>query len=554
MMSKVQTKLNIIYGKSGTGKSEYLYHDMDKKMSEFKNIFVIVPEQSNLTSEKKFFEITGRKAMLNVEVLTLSRMAYRVLEELEIATKCLTKVGKAMLIFELLSQHKKDLKFLGKSEKNIEIVDKMLTEFKKHDVSVEDLKNLKLEDQYVSLKLQDMRLLYEQYEEKLVQNLVDENDELTLLKNNLKFSKMFENSCIYMDEFFGFTPQEYGVFEELLKQCEEMNVAVCLDYLETKKEKENDIFYFNRKYVKKLLEIASNQDCKIELIFKDKPYRFKNNELLLLEKNLCGSNQKWEGKIENIELFLANNPYSEVDYVAKKIYHLVKNHGYKYHEIAIIANDIENYAEDSKAIFQKYEIPIFIDEKKDLNQNILIQYLVSLLDVFDYNWSFDAVFNYLKIGLLELDYNAVCRLENYCKKWGIRGAKWQREFLYEPLNESQEDLEKIRKKIVEPLLAFKNNFLQNKTVADLTQNIYDFLLENGVINNLNQKMIQANNIEISNEYNTSYKILIHVLEELVELFGKEKVTFEKYKELLKVGIQASELRQNSSNARPSYFG
>lgn len=542
MMSKMQTKLNVIYGRSGTGKSEYLYRDMEQKISQFKNIFVIVPEQSNLVSEKKFFEITGRKAMLNVEVLTLSRMAYRVLEELEIATNSLTKVGKSMLIFELLSQNKKALKFLGKSEKNIQIIDKMLTEFKKHNVSVEDLKNLKLEDQYVSLKLQDMTLLYEKYEEKLAQNLVDENDELTILKSNLKFSKMFENSCIYMDEFFGFTPQEYGIFEELLKLCREMNVAVCLDCLESTKKKENDIFYFNRKYAKKLLEIASKQGCKIEFIKRDKPYRFKNNELVILEKNLYGNTQKWEEKIENMELFLANNPYSEMDYVAKKIYHLVKNDGYKYYEIAIIANDIENYAEDSKAIFQKYQIPIFIDEKKDLNQNILIRYLISLLDIFDYNWSFDAVFNYLKIGLLGFDFENICRLENYCKKWGIRGIKWQREFLYEPLNENQENLEKMRRKIVEPLLILKNNFFQNKTVADLTQIIYDFLLENDIIHNLNEKVIQANDVEISNEYNTSYKILMHVLEELVKLFGKEKITFEKYKELLKVGIQASELR------------
>ena len=542
MMSKVQTKLNVIYGRSGTGKSEYLYCDIDQKISRFKNIFVIVPEQSNLISEKKFFEITGRKAMLNVEVLTLSRMAYRVLEEVEIATNPLTKVGKSMLIFELLNQNKKALKFLGKSEKNIQIVDKMLTEFKKHNVSVEELKNLKLEDQYVSLKLQDMTLLYEKYEEKLAQNLVDENDEMTLLKNNLKFSKMFENSCIYMDEFFGFTPQEYDIFEELLKVCKEMNVSVCLDCLESTKRKENDIFYFNRKYAKKLLEMASNQGCKIKLITRDKTYRFKNIELLSLEKSLCGNSQKWEGKIENIELFLANNPYSEVDYVAKKIYYLVKNFGYKYHEIAIIANDIENYAEDSKAIFQKYQIPIFIDEKKDLNQNILIRYLISLLDIFDYNWSFDAVFNYLKIGLLGLDFNSICCLENYCKKWGIRGAKWQREFAYEPLNENQENLEKMRRKIVEPLLTFKNNFSQNKTVADLTQIIYNFLLENNIIHNLNERMIQANDVEISNEYNTSYKILFHILEELIDLFGKEKITFEKYKELLKVGIQASELR------------
>ena len=73
---------NLIYGRSGTGKSEFLYKDIDKKIDKFKNIFIIVPEQSNLTSEKKFFEITGRKTLFNVEVLTLSRMAYRIQSEI----------------------------------------------------------------------------------------------------------------------------------------------------------------------------------------------------------------------------------------------------------------------------------------------------------------------------------------------------------------------------------------------------------------------------------------------------------------------------------------
>ena len=73
-MIEKQAKLRIIYGRSGSGKSEYIYHDMDKKIEQFKNIYIIVPEQSNLTSEKKFFEITGRKSLFNVQVLTLSRM------------------------------------------------------------------------------------------------------------------------------------------------------------------------------------------------------------------------------------------------------------------------------------------------------------------------------------------------------------------------------------------------------------------------------------------------------------------------------------------------
>ncbi len=535
-------KLNLIYGKSGTGKSELIYQDIKQKMDVFKNIFIIVPEQSNLTSEKKFFEVTGKKCMLNVEVLTLSRMAYRISNETGEDKTPLSKVGKSMILYDLLNKNRKNLNFLGKSEKNIDLVGNMLTELKKHNISLEMLKNVELEDEYTKLKLKDIERLYEKYEERLADQLIDENDQLTKLSEQIKNSEMFENASIYIDEFFGFTPQEYVIFEELLKKCDEMTVSVTLDKIESTQKKENDIFYFNRLYAKKILEIAERQQYRINLIFLEKPHRFKNEELLLLEKNLYAENQKYEKETRDIQLFLANNPYSEIENVAKKIYQLVKEEGYKYREIGIVTNEIANYAEDAKAIFQKYNIPIFIDEKKDLNQNILIKYILSLLDIFTNQWSYDAVFNYLKLGLLDFDYYTICVLENYCKKWGIRGAKWYKQsFSYEPLNEKQEELETMRKHIVEPLMAFKQSFMQNKTVLELTQNIYQFLIQNKVIERLDEKIKSYRKIEVSNELNTSYKILIHILEEMVTLFGEEKITFETYQELLTIGIQASEL-------------
>jgi len=534
-MVKQQAKLNLIYGKSGTGKSEYIYKDINEKIEKFKNIFIIVPEQSNLTSEKKFFEITGRKAMLNCEVLTLSRMAYRISNEIGGNYPCLSKIGKSMVISDLLSKNKKHLNFLGKSDKNIDIADKMFTELKKHNISVENLKNIELEDKYTELKINDISFLYDEYQKKLEGKLIDENDELSILAKNIKNSEMFDNASIYIDEFFGFTPQEYDIFEELIKKCDEITVSICLDKIESDKNKESDIFYFNRKYAKRILEIADRQNIKINFINLDNTYRFKNDELKLLEKNLYCGNKKYENKTENIELFLASNPYSEVENVAKKIYDLVKNHNYKYREIGIITNDIESYSEDAKAIFEKYEIPIFIDEKKDLNQNILIKYIIALLEIFEQNWSYDSVFNYLKIGLLDFEYYDICLLENYCKKWGIRGSKWyNREFNYEPLNDIQEKLENLRKEIVNPLIQFKQNFMENKTAKELTESIYKFLVENRIVDNLDKKIKECDSIEISNEYNTSYKILINILEEIVNLFENEKINFEKYKELLTV--------------------
>ena len=109
-------------------------------------------------------------------------MAYRVLGEIGGDQTChLSKPGKDMLIFDLLTKEKNNLNFLGKSEKNVEIVNRMFTEFKKHNVLVEDLKSANVQSEYTNLKLKDISNLYEKYENRLKDNFIDENVSLSLL-------------------------------------------------------------------------------------------------------------------------------------------------------------------------------------------------------------------------------------------------------------------------------------------------------------------------------------------------------------------------------------
>ena len=67
-------KLKIVYGRSGTGKSKYIYDSISKNLGN-KKIYLIVPEQCNLSAERKLFEVLNKKSLIDVEVLTLSRMA-----------------------------------------------------------------------------------------------------------------------------------------------------------------------------------------------------------------------------------------------------------------------------------------------------------------------------------------------------------------------------------------------------------------------------------------------------------------------------------------------
>lgn len=545
--------LNLVYGRSGTGKSEYIYKKISEKIGKEK-IFLIVPEQCNLSAEKKLFEISGRTSLIDVEVLTMSRMAFRVLNECGDTANHLSKAGKNMLIFDLLTKEKRNLNFLGKSEKNVDIVDRMFTELKKHCISSEKLKNVETKDTYTNLKIKDIELLYNKYEEKVKNNFLDENDNLTILVELLDKTQMFEDTSIYIDEFLGFTPQEYNIFEKLIKKAKDITVAVAANNFE-KDSIENDIFYFNKIYANKLIEIAKRNSIPVEKVFLEKNYRNQSEELKFLEKNLYLSSKKYVSKVENIKLFLATNPYSEIEYIAQRIHNLVKNCGYSYNQIGIIAEEIEKYSEDLKAIFLKYDIPLFVDEKKELNQNILIKFIISMLEIFSKNWSYEAVFNYLKIGLLDFNNDDIYLLENYCRKWGIRGSKWYtREFNYEQINEKQERLEQLRKKIVFPLINFKNKVSENKTVEEITKEIYNFIIENKINEVLDRKLKTYGDIAISDEYNTSYKLLISVLEDLCTVFKNEKITFDKYKDLLEVGLNSCELGKIPATQDQVVFG
>ncbi len=545
-------KLNIIYGRSGTGKSEYIYKDISQKMSNNK-VFLIVPEQSNLSAEKNLFDITNKTSLINAEVLTMSRMAYRVANEVGENIPHLSKAGKDMLIFDLLNKEKSNLNFLGKSEKNIEVVDRMLTELKKHNVSLDLLKNTNIENQYTNLKVKDIITIYEKYEEKLKNNYIDENDVLSILCENLDKTNMFNDVIIYIDDFLGFTKQEYNVFEKLLNKCLEINVTIPTDNLNVGEM--NDIFYFNKKFANELIKIAEQNSCEVNTYELKETHRFKSEELKFLENNFERYNAKYNHNVENINLFLANNPYSEIERVGKRIHNLVKNSGYRYNEIGIIAEDTQKYSEDLKAIFNKYDIPLFVDEKKELNQNLLIKFIIAILDIFANNWSYEAVFNYLKIGLLDLDENDVFVLENYCRKWGIKGKKWYaNEFSYEDINDKQEKLENIRKQIVSPLLKFKENISNNKSATQITKEIYSFLANNNIIKNLDKKILSYNSPEISDEYNTSYKLLISVLEDICLIFKDEKMSFDYYKNILQVGLTSSELGKIPATQDQVVFG
>lgn len=541
--------LKLIYGKSGSGKSEYCFKEIAKDINKEK-IYLIVPNQMALMAEKKLMEITNNVSLINTEVITFNRMAFRVRNEIGGAKKTnLSKSGKAMLLYDILCKQKDSLNFLGKSSENVDIIGNSITEFKKHRIDINKLREEcnNTQDVYLKLKLNDMITMYEEFESSIQNRFLDENDVLDILNNQIVESNQFKDAIIYIDEFVGFTTQEYQIIAKLLQIAKQVNITICTDNLMQNEELDKDIFYASKNTGIKLINIAKEYGIEIEEDVKLKNlYRFKNEELKHLEENFYKiPYKKYEEEPKNIKMFLANNQYSEIEHIATQIVKLVRNEEYRYKDISVITKNLSIYSSLIKVIFSNYNIPVFIDEKRELSENIIVKFLISVLEICNKNWSYESVFNYLKTGFVNIEREEIFKLENYCIRWGIKGNKWYKEdWNYvgkdEYTKEEVDRLNELRRMIVKPIRNLQEKAKKDNTFFNLTKILYEFLqemkLEETIKLKIN-KLEEKGFIELANEYETSFKVLIELFDEIVLVFGEEKTNFDKYISTLKIGLK-----------------
>ena len=540
--------LRLIYGRAGTGKTEFCLKEIKDKLSNnlVQKIYIIVPEQFSYATEKRLLDTLEVGSTINAEVISFKRLAHRVSLEVGENTRTqLTKVGKSMLVKYITDKNKAKLNFLGKTNE-IDLSLRTITELKKHNVSVEKIQNQSenVENQLLKLKLEDIGTIYSSYEETIKDSYIDEEDTLTILAKQLKDSKMFDNNLVYIDEFSGFTEQEYLIIEEILKKAKQVSISICADGVEEKKP-ESDLFFPNKQVVRKLVEHAENANVNIEKAIELKElHRFKNRELQVLEKNIYAiRSEEYKDEVSHINLKICNNPYTEIEETAKTILDLVREKNLRYEEIGVITKNIEDYISAITAVFPKYNIPVFIDNKKALSDNILVKYVLSMFEVYSKNWSSDAVWSYIKTGFTGIEKQDLYKLENYCRKWGIRGNKWYKEdWTYDVLNKDVEKLNNLRKAIVKPLIEFNETLKNKKTAKEITKALYESLEKNEIRNKLEEKLkkLESNKeIKYANEYISSWNILMNILDEINLVFGDKSFTFEEYREILKAGLEVS---------------
>ncbi|SFB28091.1 DNA helicase/exodeoxyribonuclease V, subunit B [Acetitomaculum ruminis DSM 5522] len=551
--------LQLVLGNAGSGKSKYVFDYITKQSIEDKKaaFLVIVPEQFTMSTQRNIVKVHPGLGMMNIDVLSFQRLAFRIFEETGSLKKTILEdTGKNLVLKRVMGQEKENLNVLGANVNKIGYITNLrsiISEFTQYNVDTDDLFKLVQKEKpasVLSLKLKDIHTIYKGFEEFLENDFVTAEQVLDLLCQVIKKSKKLKNTTIVLDGFTGFTPIQERVLEELLKVCKELIVTVTIDHKEdlTKAPKEQELFNLSKNTIRTLKNIAASAGSPVkEDIILDKQYRFKaDGELEFLEKNLFRYNQNIYKKIgDEISFHSCNNPDMEVEYVADTIDKLVRNENIRFKDIGIVCGDMEIYGNYFEKTFNNFEIPFFMDYKRDILQNPFIECIRAALEIADRDFSFQSVFRFLKCGMDVLSKDDCDILENYCVTAGIKGyKKWKKDFVYIPKGYEKVQVDYInylRKKLL-VLLEDLYIVLRDKenNVGEKTRALYDFITKLEMQKRLKEYEIyfaKNNEPSLEKEYSQIYKTVIDMFDKYVTLLGDEKMSLNEYSCILDAGFE-----------------
>ncbi len=558
--------LRFYFAPSGAGKSRQLYEEIIRRSLEHprQNFLIIVPDQFTMQTQKDLVTMHERGGIMNIDVLSFGRLGHRILEEVgrrEIPV--LDDTGKSLVLQKVAAGLKDELPALGgllHRQGYIHEVKSAISEFMQYGISPQDVGKLiafAAKRGALAHKLRDLQTLYRGFTEYIREKFITTEETLEELRVSLPKSRLLPGSVVVFEGFTGFTPIQNRVVQEIMGLAGETIIALTMGEEEDpyRLDGEQKLFYMSKKTVAVLEKLAQEAGVpRGEDVFL-KAREPQDPALVHLERNLFRYHVKPYGGPQNaIQIFETDTPREEVHQTGLLIRQLVQEEGIAYRDIAVITGDLSGYAPYIETEFEHIGIPCFIDRTRGILLNPMTEYIKSALELFIRDFSYEAVFHYLRSGLSDIPREDVDLLENYVIQTGIRGyRRYSRLFTHKTaqMGEDEEKLSHInaiRERMMEQVEMLHGE--GRGAAGDYVNRLYDFLVQNGVQEKLARMeayFTERGETSRAKEYAQIYRLVMELLDQIYGLLGEETISLEEFCELLEAGfgeIEVGTIPQN----------
>ena len=590
--------VNIIRGEIGSGRSA-LCMEMIKRVHEKypeDKCIMLVPNHYSYETERRFVKEFGGTGINNIEVMTLRKLAINLLDSASL--NYITAAGRHMLIHKAVSNFCEnadkhtDALLLASMKKAgfTDVMSSLISEFKRYMVDFSEMEEQaeKIENALLRSKLTAAARIYKSYTEYIdASDYTDsEDDNIRLAERILSGGEFGPHTHVWVDSFDELSPQQRRVIEAMAIKGAPLTISVC-------RSNSKPIYEHVSDTERAAFDIASRAGLG-EVIDTDDGFKGnKREDIRFLLDNWGSANKKYDKKPENISLFSARDIYSEVEKTACKITDLVREQSLRYRDIAILCGSTENYNHIIETIFDEYKIPYFTDSTIALADHPIAMQLLSVFDIFENDWTYEAMFRYLKAGfiyrravidgkrvLLPLNPTDIDSLENYVLKYGIIGAsRWTREeewmggeemistiFRDESADVKPDDdgdakkenrIDKLRREIAEPLMTLYEKTRGQMKAENFARSVFEFLCEINLSAGLKTEVRILRNeghINEAEQFTKLWNLLLDVLNQTTVALRDEEIDFIKFGEYVRVGLSQCEIRTIPSGLDQVYVG
>ena len=575
--------LHCIYGRAGYGKTQYVYETMERLLQRRANMFLIVPEQQAVVTERDIVQRMGNRSNLYIEVVNFKRLCNRVFRECGgIAVPRLGKAGRKLVMSLVLDELGPFLSEYAPSARNIDFTKKALSQLDEMtafhispDALDETAGRVADDDGTGSLhnKLSDLSLISRAFDAHLRGRFSEQGDPLDRLCEVLATTPFFKGRTVFVDSFYGFTPQEIVVLEQIIKSAEDTYVTFLWDRYAENQE------LFERGHAARdaLYRAAARHNIAIdETVLTANRRHGPSSALYEFERrfglsSISGARRERSGRSlvsvsdrdqspapqpegsepsqhpgGRLKVMACEDVFEEALCACSLIERLVRQ-GAHYRDIAVVARDLSRYDGIMDAAMAECGIPFFYEKQENLAAKPLPTLVLSAFEICE-GWHKDAVLRLIKTGLSGLTDTEADLLENYAGTWRLWGRRFcEGEWLMNPdgytdvwTAQGQEVLKIVthaRDKLIKQIGTFCDQVDAARNVRELSYAVYH-LVESAQAMSAAEDDVHDSNTEREALQGWAFRGLLYdALDQLVLVMGDHEVTPRQYAELIRLTLE-----------------
>ena len=558
--------VNIYYGRESVDKEKFIYEMIKERgFSAASPVLVLVPDQYTLEAERQAFRVTGRDALIGLDVYSISRLEHNVIADLgQGSVRFIDKYGRQMLLTGVLAGLKEDLEVYGGNVRKpafIEMLNDYISQLKQYDVTPELYRETAYslpEDDALGLKMRDISKIYTAYDEKIAGKYTDSEDYVELFLDKADESPLLRKAVVWVYGFDSFAPKSLKVLGKLMALCREVNIVLTYD----RGAADEALFGLTEAVKDNLLAAAAENGAargavrSISSMYPDGRYDAKkaSGEIGHLEHELYSvmpqpmSSGSTGGACEGVTIIESANYYNEAESAAAYILHLVRDKGYRYRDIAVICNDADRRGAALEHAFSEYGLPSFVDKKRSISGSGIAVYISAMVTACIKGMRTQDIFRALKTGLCILDQDETEKLENYAICYRIDRKLWNRAFTYGRDRYSDEELAQVEssRKQIAGLFGRLSAILRKKqTYMEFLGNFYRFLTEDALLTAKLDILASAQESsglrDLAEETVQIWRQIVSILDQIGAILGDEMFDAEEFLNIFTVGLRQSEI-------------